>query len=98
MAKNCVEEDIRYDDIKAKMTDRERYQGPLSDFHEKSSYKPEVKLHYVDDLGRNMTPKEAFRQLSHKFHGKGSGKKKIEKRSKKIMEEAVSHCFLCMRT
>ncbi len=30
---------------------------------------------------------QAFRFMSHKFHGKGSGKKKIEKRLKKIQEE-----------
>lgn len=89
MAKHFVKEDVRYDDIDAKFAKRERYTGPLSDFREKSSYKPDVKLYYVDELGRNLTPKEAFRQLSHKFHGKGSGKKKTEKRTKKIIEEAV---------
>ncbi|VDD80596.1 unnamed protein product [Mesocestoides corti] len=89
MAKHYVEEDIRYDDIDAKFAKRERYNGPLSDFREKSNYKPDVKLYYVDEMGRNMTPKEAFRQLSHKFHGKGSGKKKTEKRTKKIIEEAL---------
>ena len=90
MAKHFVKEDVRYDDIDAKFAKRERYTGPLSDFREKASYKPDVKLYYVDELGRNLTPKEAFRQLSHKFHGKGSGKKKTEKRTKKIIEEAVS--------
>ncbi len=89
MAKHYVQEDMRYDDIDAKFAKRERYTGPLSDFREKDKYRPEVKLHYVDEMGRDMTPKEAFRQLSHKFHGKGSGKKKTEKRTKKIMEEAV---------
>uniref|UniRef100_A0A0X3NFR3 U4/U6.U5 tri-snRNP-associated protein 1 n=1 Tax=Schistocephalus solidus TaxID=70667 RepID=A0A0X3NFR3_SCHSO len=89
MAKHYVQEDVRYDDIDAKFSKRERYSGPLSEFREKSSYKPEVQLHYVDDMGRALAPKEAFRQLSHKFHGKGSGKKKIEKRTKKIMEEAL---------
>ncbi|KAL7062739.1 hypothetical protein AAHC03_022 [Spirometra sp. Aus1] len=89
MAKHYVQEDVRYDDIDAKFSKRERYSGPLSEFREKSSYKPDVQLHYVDDMGRALAPKEAFRQLSHKFHGKGSGKKKIEKRTKKIMEEAL---------
>ncbi|KAM7541069.1 hypothetical protein Aperf_G00000029629 [Anoplocephala perfoliata] len=89
MAKHYVKEDVRFDDIDAKFAKRERYNGPLSDFEEKSSYKPDVKLYYVDEMGRNLTPKEAFRQLSHKFHGKGSGKKKTEKRTKKIIEEAL---------
>eukprot|EP00795_Rhopilema_esculentum_P013329 gene13329-4175_t len=65
--------------------DRERY-DPYS-FKEKDSYKPEVKLEYVDEHGRPMNEKEAFRFLSHKFHGKGSGKMKSEKRAKKVAEE-----------
>ena len=32
---------------------------------------------------------QAFRFMSHKFHGRGSGKKKIEKRLKKIQDEEV---------
>jgi U4/U6.U5 tri-snRNP-associated protein 1 len=59
------------------------------EFREKEGYKPDVKLDYVDDAGRTMTPKEAFRMLSHRFHGKGSGKKKTEKRMKKIEEDQV---------
>ena len=67
----------------------------LQDFKEKDGYKPEFKLEYVDDSGRNLNQKEAFRQLSHRFHGKGSGKKKTEKRSKKMDEDNV--CVLtCM--
>ncbi|KAJ5583540.1 hypothetical protein N7535_002160 [Penicillium sp. DV-2018c] len=50
-------------------------------------YKPDVRLRYVDEFGRNMNQKEAFKQLSHQFHGKGSGKMKTEKRLKKIEEE-----------
>ncbi len=38
-----------------------------------------------------MNEKEAFRFLSHRFHGKGSGKKKTEKRAKKLVEEEVKH-------
>uniref|UniRef100_T1IPV0 Uncharacterized protein n=1 Tax=Strigamia maritima TaxID=126957 RepID=T1IPV0_STRMM len=69
---------------------RDRYcAGPLSDFKEKDTYKPDVKLEYIDDNGRLLTPKEAFRYLSHKFHGKGSGKNKTEKRMKKLQEEAL---------
>ena len=33
---------------------------------------------------------QAFRHLSHKFHGRGSGKKKTERRLKKLQEEHVS--------
>ena len=34
---------------------------------------------------------KAFRHMSHKFHGKGSGRKKTEKRVKKLQEEFVSY-------
>ncbi|KAF5397749.1 hypothetical protein PHET_09133 [Paragonimus heterotremus] len=91
MAKHFVQEDVRYDDIDAKFAKRDRYTaGPLSEFKDLKHYKPEVKLEYVDELGRQLNAKEAFRQLSHKFHGKGSGKNKIENRMKKIREEFVS--------
>ena len=59
------------------------------DFSDKAGYKPNVKVEYVDDNGRMMTPKEAFRYLSHRFHGKGSGKRKTEKRSRKVEMEQV---------
>jgi len=65
--------------------DRERY-DPYA-FKEKDTYKPNVKLEYVDDHGRPLNEKEAFRYLSHRFHGKGSGKTKSEKRSKKVVED-----------
>ncbi|XP_028392981.1 U4/U6.U5 tri-snRNP-associated protein 1-like [Dendronephthya gigantea] len=65
--------------------DRERY-NPNS-FKEKVGYKPDVKLEYVDEQGRQMNPKEAFRYLSHKFHGKTPGKLKSEKRQKKFAED-----------
>ncbi|CAH8288826.1 unnamed protein product [Schistosoma intercalatum] len=87
MAKHFVQEDIRYDDIDAKFYKRDRYSGPLSDFKELTQYKPDIKLEYVDELGRDLSAKEAFRQLSHKFHGKGSGKNKTQNRMKKINEE-----------
>ncbi|XP_031562153.1 U4/U6.U5 tri-snRNP-associated protein 1-like [Actinia tenebrosa] len=61
--------------------DRDRYRV------EKDGYKPNIKLDYVDEHGRQMTPKEAFRYLSHRFHGKMPAKLKTEKRSKKIQEE-----------
>ncbi|CAG9809607.1 unnamed protein product [Chironomus riparius] len=63
--------------------------GPLSEFREKSGYKPNVKLEYIDDNNIKLTPKEAFRYLSHKFHGKGPGKNKIEKRLKKQEQEGL---------
>ncbi|XP_070497919.1 U4/U6.U5 tri-snRNP-associated protein 1 [Chironomus tepperi] len=63
--------------------------GPLSEFREKSGYKPNVKLEYIDDNNLKLTPKEAFRYLSHKFHGKGPGKNKIEKRLKKQEQEGL---------
>ena len=37
---------------------------------------------------------KAFRHMSHKFHGKGSGRKKTEKRVKKLQEEFVSSQFI----
>jgi U4/U6.U5 tri-snRNP-associated protein 1 len=53
-------------------------------------YKPDVKLKYTDEYGRDMNQKEAFKHLSHMFHGKGSGKQKTEKRLKKIDDEKKS--------
>jgi U4/U6.U5 tri-snRNP-associated protein 1 len=43
-----------------------REQAKLFEQH----YKPDVKLSYVDELGRTMNQKEAFKHLSHAFHGK----------------------------
>ncbi len=63
----------------------------MTDFKEKEHYRPDVKLEYVDETGRRMNEKEAFRFLSHRFHGKGSGKKKTEKRAKKLAEEDVTN-------
>ncbi|KAJ1842427.1 hypothetical protein LPJ73_005807, partial [Coemansia sp. RSA 2703] len=42
-------------------------------------YKPEVKLEYVDETGRQLSTKEAYKQLSHAFHGHYSGKNKIDR-------------------
>ncbi|KAJ2307478.1 hypothetical protein IWW55_000952 [Coemansia sp. RSA 2706] len=50
-------------------------------------YKPEVKLEYVDESGRQLTTKEAYKQLSHAFHGHYSGKNKIDKQMKKQERE-----------
>ncbi|XP_022087615.1 U4/U6.U5 tri-snRNP-associated protein 1-like [Acanthaster planci] len=85
-AKNFTVEDKNYNDIDAKYNKHDRYRGPLADFKEKDSYKPDVQLKYVDDKGREINQKEAFRILSHRFHGKGSGKMKTDKRAKKQME------------
>lgn len=82
----CIEDKMMIDD---KYSRREEYRGFTQDFKEKDSYKPDVKIEYVDESGRRLTPKEAFRQLSHRFHGKGSGKMKTEKRMKKLEEEAL---------
>ncbi len=86
-AVNFTVEEKNYYDIDDKYNrNRDRFSGPLSDFQEKSNYKPNVKLDYIDEKGHAMNEKEAFRYLSHKFHGKGSGKKKTEKQNKKIKE------------
>ncbi|XP_040892865.1 U4/U6.U5 tri-snRNP-associated protein 1 [Toxotes jaculatrix] len=82
----CIEDKMGFDD---KYSRREEYRGFTQEFKEKDSYKPEVKIEYVDESGRKLTPKEAFRQLSHRFHGKGSGKMKTERRMKKREEEAL---------
>ncbi|KAM7394467.1 hypothetical protein PAMP_021270 [Pampus punctatissimus] len=82
----CIEDKMGFDD---KYSRREEYRGFTQDFKEKDSYKPDVKIEYVDESGRKLTPKEAFRQLSHRFHGKGSGKMKTERRMKKLDEEAL---------
>ncbi|KAJ2806116.1 hypothetical protein H4R20_001812 [Coemansia guatemalensis] len=50
-------------------------------------YKPEVKLEYVDETGRQLSTKEAYKQLSHAFHGHYSGKNKIDKLMKKRDQE-----------
>lgn len=50
-------------------------------------YKPKVHLSYKDEFGREMTPKEAFKQQCYGFHGQKPGKKKQEKRLRKIEEE-----------
>lgn len=89
-AQNYSIEDKRYDDLDEKYRKRDRYSGGITmDFKEKEGYKPEIKLEYVDEAGRKMSAKEAFRSLSHRFHGKGSGKKKTEKRIKKLEEEQL---------
>jgi len=86
-ANYTIEDKARFEEERAGR--RERYNGPVTDFREKDTYKPDVKLEYIDDSGRLLNQKEAFRYLSHKFHGKGPGKNKVEKRMKKVQEEAL---------
>lgn len=89
-AVNYTVEEKNYYDIDDKYNrNRDRFGGPTSDFHEKSNYKPNVKLDYIDEKGHSMNEKEAFRYLSHKFHGKGSGKKKTEKQQNKYKEKDI---------
>ncbi|XP_064624219.1 U4/U6.U5 tri-snRNP-associated protein 1-like isoform X2 [Lineus longissimus] len=90
-AQNYSIEDKRYDDLDEKFRKRDRWGGGgmVSDFKEKDSYRPDVKLEYVDESGRNLSAKEAFKQLSYRFHGKGSGKKKTEKMMNKLREEQL---------
>ena len=86
-AKHILVEEKNFYDIDDKYNrNRDKYSGPVSEFAEKSDYKPDIKLDYIDEKGRSMNEKEAFRYLSHRFHGKGSGKKKTEKRNQKIVE------------
>nr|XP_014099711.2 U4/U6.U5 tri-snRNP-associated protein 1 isoform X1 [Bactrocera oleae] len=80
--KSAVEDD--------KFGRRDRFHaGPIMEFKDKDTFKPNVKLEYIDDNGRILNSKEAFRYLSHKFHGKGPGKNKIEKRLKKMEQEGL---------
>lgn len=66
---------------------REQYLARLQADMFNKQYRPDVKLQYHDEFGREMDRKEAFKHLSHMFHGKGSGKQKTEKRLKKIEDE-----------
>ncbi|TKA32750.1 hypothetical protein B0A50_00975 [Salinomyces thailandicus] len=66
---------------------REAYLAKLQADMFQKQYRPDVKLEYHDEFGREMNRKEAFKHLSHMFHGKGSGKQKTEKRLKKIEDE-----------
>ncbi|XP_070576696.1 U4/U6.U5 tri-snRNP-associated protein 1-like isoform X2 [Ptychodera flava] len=81
--KNYHEEDSKHSRY------NDKYRGPVVEFREKEDYKPDVKVHYHDETGRDLNQKEAFRVLSHRFHGKGSGKMKTEKRSKKLQDELM---------
>ncbi|KAJ2348155.1 hypothetical protein GGF43_004615 [Coemansia sp. RSA 2618] len=63
-------------------------------------YKPDVRLEYVDESGRQLTTKEAYKQLSHAFHGHYSGKNKVDKvmkqhererRQQELASSSVTH-------
>ncbi|XP_014216516.1 U4/U6.U5 tri-snRNP-associated protein 1 [Copidosoma floridanum] len=87
-AQNYSIEDKAYGD-EDKFGRRDRFNGPTMDFKEKDTFRPNVKLEYIDDDGHVLNAKEAFRYLSHKFHGKGPGKNKVEKRMKKAEQECL---------
>ncbi|XP_035869428.1 U4/U6.U5 tri-snRNP-associated protein 1-like [Phyllostomus discolor] len=85
-AGHCTEDKTAIGDERSQ---REESRGFTRDFKEKDGYQPHIRIEYVDEMGRKLTPKEAFRQLSHRFHGKSSGKKKTERRLKKLDQEAL---------
>ncbi|XP_075974357.1 U4/U6.U5 tri-snRNP-associated protein 1 [Anticarsia gemmatalis] len=84
-----IEDKTYGEDDKYGRRERGGHSGPLQEFREKTTFRPNIKLEYVDDDGRPLCPKEAFRYLSHKFHGKGPGKNKQEKRIKKAVQEGL---------
>uniref|UniRef100_A0A0N5AQA4 U4/U6.U5 tri-snRNP-associated protein 1 n=1 Tax=Syphacia muris TaxID=451379 RepID=A0A0N5AQA4_9BILA len=63
--------------------------GPVRPFPEKTDYKPDIQITYIDERGREMESKDAFRVLSWKFHGKGPGKKQVEKRQAKLLKKEL---------
>ncbi|SGY45062.1 BQ5605_C001g00240 [Microbotryum silenes-dioicae] len=67
-----------------RLRDQREAQETLDRFKE---YKPNVKLTYHDEFGRDQTKKEAWKQLSHSFHGKTNGAKNTERRLRKIENE-----------
>ncbi|SCV74383.1 BQ2448_6815 [Microbotryum intermedium] len=67
-----------------RLRDQREAQETLDRFKE---YKPNVKLTYHDEFGRDQTQKEAWKQLSHSFHGKTNGAKNTERRLRKIENE-----------
>uniref|UniRef100_A0A1I7TYF9 U4/U6.U5 tri-snRNP-associated protein 1 n=1 Tax=Caenorhabditis tropicalis TaxID=1561998 RepID=A0A1I7TYF9_9PELO len=77
------------DDRNAKKADRINAQnrGPVMPFAEKTDYKPDVNISYVDRKGRDMDAKDAYRELSYKFHGRNPGKKQLEKRANRKDKE-----------
>ena len=88
LVSNDIHRDHEYERQRDKERDRElsRFDRDSS-FPEKKGYVPNVNIEYVDDHGRVLNTKEAFRFMSHKFHGRGSGKKKSDKRLKKLQDE-----------
>ncbi|CCH43396.1 Midasin [Wickerhamomyces ciferrii] len=98
--KRIYEENLRQDSSFQKLSKKERQelleseleqfktiQNPEEINSKLKDYKPDVKLKYIDEYGREMNTKEAYKQLSHQFHGKAPNKSKIAKKLKKIEDE-----------
>lgn len=98
--KRIYEENLREDSSFKKLSKKEReevLESELQQFKDLQNseevasklenYKPQVKLRYIDEYGREMNTKEAYKHLSHQFHGKGPNKSKIAKKLKKVEEE-----------
>lgn len=85
---SLLDKQSRSGDQRERGRERDDYrESDRNSFPEIKNYVPEIKLEYVDDLGRDLSQKEAFRRMSHIFHGKGSGKLKAERRLKKSEDE-----------
>ncbi|MES1904703.1 MAG: U4/U6.U5 tri-snRNP-associated protein 1 [Paramarteilia canceri] len=83
-AKNAKKIKVTNDDLEAKFLRGDRFKGRSVSFEEKNNYEPNVQLAYYDDFGREVKDKEAFKLMSHKFHGRWPGKRKEEKKIRKI--------------
>lgn len=52
-----------FSDIDAKYNKHDRFRGPITDFKEKPTYKPDVKLEYIDEHGRLLNRKEVRKEM-----------------------------------
>ena len=57
---------------------------------------PAIMRSYYGIYQCHCTTVQAFRFMSHKFHGRGSGKKKTEKRIRRIQDEEVHANHVCI--
>lgn len=73
--------------LESELAQFKELQNPSEIADKLKNYKPEVKLKYIDEYGREMNTKEAYKALSHQFHGKGPSKSKVAKKLKKVEEE-----------
>lgn len=73
--------------LESELAQFKELQNPSEIAAKLKNYKPEVKLRYIDEYGREMNTKEAYKALSHQFHGKGPSKSKVAKKLKKVEEE-----------